>query len=134
VRRLSQGAVATETGTTYPASPEHVRAVRADLRPLLAGCPMAEDVILCASEMAANAALHSLSRMPGGTFTVRVRVSHGDYAWIEVEDNGGTWTPAMDDPDRGHGLGIIRALSSDWGIDGDHRARTVWARLDWPGT
>ena len=37
-------------------------------------CPRADDVILCASELAANAALHSRSRLPGGTFTVRATV------------------------------------------------------------
>ena len=77
------------TGVTYPGSPEQISAVRADLRPLLRGCPMADDVILCASELAANAAIHSYSRLPGGTFTVRAKISPGDYAWIEVEDNGG---------------------------------------------
>ena len=77
------------TGVTYPGTPEHIRAVRADLRPLLRGCPMADDVILCASELAANAAIHSHSRLTGGTFTVRAKISPGDYAWIEVEDNGG---------------------------------------------
>ena len=50
---------------------------------------MADDVILCASELAANAAIHSHSCLPGGTFTVRAKISPGDYAWIEVEDNGG---------------------------------------------
>ena len=79
---------------TYPGSTEHIRAVRADLRALLGDCPMADDVILCASELAANAALHSRSRLPGGTFTVRATISPGHYAWIEVEDNGGPWTPA----------------------------------------
>ena len=64
---------------------------------LLRGCPMADDVILCASELAANAAIHSRSRLPGGTFTVRAKISPGDYAWIEVEDNGGPWTPAVRD-------------------------------------
>jgi hypothetical protein len=47
------------TGVTYPGSAEHISAVRADLRPILRECPMADDVILCASELAANAALHS---------------------------------------------------------------------------
>src|SRR6266478_3363036 len=40
---------------------EQIRAVRADLRGLLGDCPMADDVILCASELAANAAIHSRS-------------------------------------------------------------------------
>ena len=108
------------TGVTYPGSPEQISAVRADLRPLLRGCPMADDVILCASELAANAAIHSHSRLPGGTFTVRAKISPGDYAWIEVEDNGGPWTPAVRDPSQHHGLDIVRALASECGIDGDH--------------
>jgi hypothetical protein len=61
--------LALRTSTvTYPGSTEHVAAVRADLRPLLRDCPVADEVILCASELAANAAVHSLSRLPGGTF------------------------------------------------------------------
>src|SRR5260370_17293026 len=83
---------------TYSGSAEHIRTVRADLRAVLGECPMAEDVILCASELAANAAIHSHSRLPGGTFTVRATISPGDYAWIEVEDNGGPWTPPMTGP------------------------------------
>jgi anti-sigma regulatory factor (Ser/Thr protein kinase) len=62
---------------TYPGAAEHIRAVRADLRPLLVGCPIADEMILCASELAANAALHSNSRLPGGTFTVRAEISPG---------------------------------------------------------
>ncbi len=84
------------TGVTYPGTPEHVHQVRADLRPILRGCPMTDDVILCASELAANAAIHSDSRLPGGTFTVRAKISPGDYVWIEVEDNGGPWTLRLD--------------------------------------
>ena len=116
---------------TYPGSAEHISAVRADLRALLRDCPVADDVILCASELAANAAIHSHSRLPGGTFTVRTTMSPRDYARIEVEDNGGPWTPATADPDRSHGLDIIRAIASECGIDGDHTGRTVWARFDW---
>jgi hypothetical protein len=44
---------------TYPGTTEQIRAVRADLRGLLGDCPIADDVILCASELAANAAIHS---------------------------------------------------------------------------
>lgn len=117
---------------TYPGSPEHVAAVRADLRAILRDCPTADDVILCASELAANAAVHSHSRLPGGTFTVRAVVSVGQYARIEVEDDGGPWAPEHRDPGQHHGLEIVRALASQWGISGDHIARTVWARVNWP--
>jgi anti-sigma regulatory factor (Ser/Thr protein kinase) len=93
---------------------------------------MADDVLVCASELATNAVLHSHSRLAGGAFTVRGKISPGNYAWIEVEDDGGPRSPAACDPERGHGLNIIRALADDWGIDGDHTGRTVWARFDWP--
>ena len=120
--------------TTYPASADNVSQVRADLRGLLADCPVADDVILCASELATNAVLHSDSGKPGGKFTVRAAVIPRHYARIEVEDSGGRWLTAIlePDPSHGHGLDIVSALAADWGIDGDHRARTVWARFAWP--
>jgi len=118
--------------TTYPGAAEHISTVRADLRPLLHDCPLADDVILCASELAANAALHSDSRLPGGTFTIRAVVSRGDFIRVEVHDNGGPWACTTGDPVGHHGLDIIRALSTAWGIDGDQSGRTIWARFDWP--
>jgi anti-sigma regulatory factor (Ser/Thr protein kinase) len=94
---------------------------------------MADDVILCASELAANAATHSRSRLPGGTFTVRAKISPGDYAWIEVEDDGGPTSPRIRDVTGHHGLDLVRALATDWGTDGDHTTRSIWARFDWHG-
>ncbi len=96
------------TEATYPGGTEHIRSVRADLRAILEDCPRADDVILCASELAANAAQHSRSRLPGGTFTVRAVLSSDHYARIEVQDNGGLWSQAMVDPTRHHGLDIVR--------------------------
>ena len=100
--------------TTYPGTAEHISTVRADLRPLLHDCPVADDVILCASELAANAALHSNSRLPGGTFTVRILVSRSDFIRVEVHDNGGPWTSASADTTGHHGLDIVRALADKW--------------------
>ena len=117
-------ALALATNVTYPGTTQHIRAV-------LHECPMADDVILCVSELAANAVIHSRSRLPGGTFTVRAKISPGDYALIEVEDDGGPMSPGMHDATGHHGLDIVRALATDWGIDGDHTARTIWARFDW---
>jgi anti-sigma regulatory factor (Ser/Thr protein kinase) len=92
---------------------------------------MADHVILCVSELAANAVLHSRSRLPGGTFTVRAKISPGDYAWIEAKDDGGPTSPGIRDATGRHGLDIVRALATDWGIDGNHATRTVWASFDW---
>jgi hypothetical protein len=94
------------SAATYPGRPEHVRQVRADARSLLDGCPAADDVILCLSELAANAALHSDSRRPGGTFTVRI--------------------------DSGRGLDIIRVLAAEWRVATSPAGRTVWAHFNWP--
>ena len=124
-------ALALATNVTYPGTTQHIRTVRADLCAVLHECPMADDVILCVSELAANAVIHSRSRLPGGTFTVRAKISPGDYALIEVEDDGGPMSPGMHDATGHHGLDIVRALATDWGIDGDHTARSIWARFDW---
>jgi anti-sigma regulatory factor (Ser/Thr protein kinase) len=120
------------SSVVYAGVAENISAVRADLRELLDGCPMADDMILCASELATNAALHSYSGGPGGTFTVRGEIRPGAHVRIEVEDNGGPWTPASSDAERGHGLDIISALADGWGVEGGDEGRTVWAWFNWP--
>jgi anti-sigma regulatory factor (Ser/Thr protein kinase) len=116
---------------TYPGTPDQVANVRADLRPLLRDCPVADDVILCASELAANAVNHSASRLPGGTFTIRTLISRGDFIRLEVHDSGGPWTPTITDPSGHHGLDILQALATNWGINGDTTTRTAWATFTW---
>jgi anti-sigma regulatory factor (Ser/Thr protein kinase) len=116
---------------TYPGRPDQAGHVRADLRRILDGCPIADDVILCASELAANAALHSDSRNRGGTFAVRAEIRPGSYVQIAVEDDGGPWIEQAPDPARGRGLDIVRALATDWGTNTSPDSRTVWARLNW---
>src|SRR5215467_5648485 len=121
-----------EAAATYPARPEHVRQARADARGLLAGCPAADEVILCLSELATNAVLHSSSRRPGGTFTVRIGSRPGADIRLEVEDDGGPWLASAPDPGSGRGLDIIGALAAEWGVATSPAGRTVWARFDWP--
>jgi len=101
------------------------------MRRLLDGCPVADDVILCVSELATNAATHSDSRKSGGTFTVRTESRPGADIRIEVEDNGGPWISVAPDPSHGRGLGIVRALADDWGITTTPAGRAVWARIAW---
>jgi anti-sigma regulatory factor (Ser/Thr protein kinase) len=119
---------------TYGGRPEHVRQARADARDLLAGYPVADEVILCLSELATNAVLHSRSRRPGGTFTVRIETRPGAYIRVEVEDDGGPWLAPAPDPGSGRGLDIIGALAAEWGAATSPAGRTVWARFDWPST
>ena len=70
----------------------------ADLAALRVGCPMADHVILCASELAANTAVHSVAPTRWRLHRPDQDQARGDYAWIEVEDNGGPWTPAVEEP------------------------------------
>lgn len=116
---------------TYPGRPDQVRQVRDDLRRALDGCPIAYEVILCGSELAANAAVHSHSRQTG-TITVRAHIRPDSHVLIEVDDDGGPWAEVPPDPACGRGLQIVGALATDWGITPRPGGRTVWARLDWP--
>lgn len=116
----------------FPARPEQVREARKFLRAALQGCPAADDAILYLSELATNSVLYSNSRKAAGTFTVHAEIREHDYAWIEVEDNGGPWNAHPHRDGRAHGLDIVRELAADWGIDGDALSGwVVWARLDW---
>ncbi len=58
----------------------YVRRVRADLAALVDGCPLADDLIMIASELAANAIIRSSSHELDGEITVRALILRGDYA------------------------------------------------------
>jgi anti-sigma regulatory factor (Ser/Thr protein kinase) len=118
----------------FLARPEQVGQARKFLARALAGCPVADDALLCLSELASNSVLHSASSRPGGAFTVRLEVRHDDYVRIEVCDEGGPWDERPCADGRAHGLAIVRALAAESGTDGDALAGWIaWARLDWRG-
>jgi anti-sigma regulatory factor (Ser/Thr protein kinase) len=114
----------------YRGTIDQAQHVRADLAKVAAGCPVSDDLVLLVSELSTNAILHSRSGHPDRTFTVRVTLYPGDYAWGEVVDQGGAW--AADD-EHGRGLAIVAAVAGDgnWGIDGDAASRAAWFRLNW---
>jgi serine/threonine-protein kinase RsbW len=113
----------------FRGEPGQVAQVRAGLREYLAGCPRSDDAVLIASELAANAVLHS--RSAGQSFTVRAEIFR-DYCWIEVEDLGGPWLCRQRD-DRPHGLDIVTALAADWGTEISAGCRVTWARVSFHG-
>src|ERR1022692_3730533 len=119
---------------TYPARADQVREARRFTAGVLDGCPAADDAILCVSELATNAVLHSNSAQPGGSFTVRTAVRDGGRLRIEVTDQGGPWAPRPDhDAGHGRGLLIVGRLAADWGITGDGvTSRTARFELDCP--
>jgi anti-sigma regulatory factor (Ser/Thr protein kinase) len=98
-------------------------------------CPAAtvEDILLCASELAANAVCHSRSGLPGGNLTVQVVVRPGEWVEVAVGDAGGPWVTrdAGDNAECGRGLQIVSALSTQTGIVAGGHSRTVWFRCPW---
>jgi len=124
------GAVAAAS-RVFAAQPLQVAQARRFVGGVLSGLAPADDVVLCVSELASNAVLHSDSREPGGQFAVRVWMTARGAVRAEVEDRGGPWAP---DPaageERGRGLLIVAALASRWGIAGSNAGRVAWLELD----
>jgi serine/threonine-protein kinase RsbW len=129
-----QGAALSPTALreqVLPACRDQVLVARAFIAAVLAASPAADDAMLCVSELATNAVVHSASRDPGGTFTVRAAI-FDDCVRVEVEDNGGSWEDRLHHDGRPHGLDIVRELAADCGRHGSPlTGRVVWARLEW---
>jgi len=116
--------------STFGGRAEEAARVRREIAGYLNDCPVGADMVLIASELAANCILHTRSR--GNTFRVRCQLSPGT-ARIEVEDMGGPWRPRRPD-DRPHGLDIVQALTGDdgWGSQTTGTGgRLTRARLSW---
>jgi serine/threonine-protein kinase RsbW len=125
----AESAAATQHAATYPGRADQLHQVRRAVARHLAGCAAAADAVLIASELAANAILHSRSR--AGHFTVRTEL-HPDHVRIEAEDLGGPWHRKRADG-RPHGLDVVEALTGPggWGAETTvGGGRIVWARLD----
>jgi hypothetical protein len=123
-------AAAPGYASAFPGQADQVSQVRREIAGYAGACPAADDLILIADELTANAIMHTRSR--GSTFTVRCQLSPGT-ARIEVEDLGGSWRTRQPG-DRPHGLDIIAALTGPdgWGTQpAAAGGRIVWARLSW---
>ena len=117
----------------YPGVITQASRVRADLAEIAGSYPFADDLLLLASELATNSILHSRSGHPARTFTVRAIIYPGQYTWVEVIDQGGTWKKDEYDDEHGRGLAIVAGVAGvdNWGIDGDETSRVAWFRIDW---
>jgi serine/threonine-protein kinase RsbW len=128
---LPAAAAPAVTAQVFPGDAGQVREARRFLAGVLDGCPAAGDALLCVSELATNAVLHSQSGQPGGRFTVRVRIRAGSVR-VEVTDEGGPWRREHDgDGQSGRGLVIVGELASRWDRDDGGAGRTVWFEIDW---
>ncbi len=124
--------------------PAQVAEVRRFVTYLLDGCPARDALVSCASELSANAVVHTASGH-GGFFAVEVTCPHSGLARISVTDAGGPTEPAagapvsddaseaVDDlPVCGLGLALVAAAASRWGYTENGPGRTVWAEASWP--
>jgi len=128
---LPAAAAPAVTGRVFPGEAGQVRAARRFLAGLLDGCPAAGDALVCVSELATNAVLHSRSGRPGGRFSVCAALRAGSVR-VAVADEGGPWGQERDgDGQSGRGLLIVRALAGRWGRDEGGAGRTVWFEIDW---
>jgi anti-sigma regulatory factor (Ser/Thr protein kinase) len=126
----------TEIGrVTLAGRAENVRPARRFVAGLLGrDWPRLDDVLVLASEVAANAIRHTASGQ-GGHFEVTVAMCAArSRVRVEVTDQGGSSVPrpadaAADDPDTpvsGRGLMVVDVLADQWGHHGDERGRVVW--------
>jgi serine/threonine-protein kinase RsbW len=122
--------LASARSRTFAAMPHQVAAARRFLAGLLADWCAKDDALVCLSELATNALLHSRSASPGGTFTVHAHPYPG--AWrVGVSDKGGSWQPRAETVGTqcltSRGLAIVAALAVRVGIEpyGQY-GRLVW--------
>jgi len=121
--------------TTWEGVPERLADIRQYLRQTLGDVDGADDVVLVASELAANAIRHSKSGSAGGSFVLQVAV-FTDCWHVRVDDQGGLSRPmpadAKDTDETGRGLPMVAALARAWGTFGGSAGRTVWAEVPFP--
>ena len=112
----------------WPSTPQSVRSMRLELRPLLDITGLAadelDDLALAASEAAANAVDHA-GFSDRRYFDVLSEVGE-DWAGILIQDHG-RWRPSSGGGDRGRGLHMMSALA-DTTITTGARGTTVLLR------
>lgn len=118
----------------FAGTPGEIRNVRSFVRVIVARCPVADDAVLLASELATNAVVHTVSGSDG-TFCVSVHVEDTRVR-VEISDLGSATTPAVrrggSPGESGAGLNLVDTIAARWGYDGGQRGRVVWFELDWP--
>ena len=126
-------AVAKPGMRVFLGTPRQLEDVREFVAETVGGCPVADDVILLASEVAANAVMHTASGKDG-TFTVVVQPGDG-LVRVEVHDGGSDTMPGARPAEglasSGRGLSIVDSLATRWGHLGGPDGRVVWFEVTW---
>ena len=114
----------------FPATAAQVREARQFLTGILDGHPATDDAVLCLSELATNATIHSHPASPAA-ISASVPKVHGSHVRVEVTDQGGPWEQSQPDDDQnGRGLLVVAQLARDFGRSGDeHAGWTVWFEI-----
>ncbi|MFP3914790.1 MAG: ATP-binding protein [Actinomycetota bacterium] len=100
--------------------------VRRFVEEALAGVSRLEDIVLIASELAANVIRHARTE-----FSVRIR-REGEIVRLEVSD-GSSVVPAMEElTESTRGLRMVETISERWGIEPSPGGKTVWAEVAAP--
>ncbi|MEP6954217.1 MAG: ATP-binding protein [Solirubrobacteraceae bacterium] len=106
--------------------PESARIARRALRAQGLSSDVAHTVDLLATEVIANAVRHAELR-DGQRIVFFARIS-ADFARVEIADPGPGFDPEVVTTD-GHGLRLLRALATRWGIECTRGCR-VWFEVD----
>jgi anti-sigma regulatory factor (Ser/Thr protein kinase) len=129
----------------FPGTLDQVGKARRFVACLLDECPARDALVSCASELTANAVVHTASGA-GGYFAVEVTCPRSGVARVAITDAGGPTEPAAGSPvdadvvDEdvdglpvgGLGLALVAASASCWGYYDAGPGRTVWAEASWP--
>ena len=118
---------------TFAGSREDTRAARGFALGMLEpwrGEQLAADAALVVTELATNAVLHA-----GSAFSVSLTLSRGAIR-VSVADTL-PLGPAGGDKQlaaaAGHGLGVVAAVATRWGVESVPSGKAVWAELPLPG-
>lgn len=117
---------------------DQVLEVRHWIEDLLPDCAARTDMLLLASELCANAIVHSRSGEAGGQFSVDIDWAPG-LARVVIGDQGSakpmvlTPRPGCAAPltESGRGLLLVDSLADEWGTVSRPNRRWVWADVEW---
>lgn len=112
----------------FEPEPQSAQAVRRFVEGALPGIsPLDDDIVLAASEFAANVIRHARTR-----FTVSL-ITDDDRVRLEVSD-GSSIIPAVEDLSESfRGLRMIEEISTRWGVEATRDGKTMWAEFDTSG-